>query len=153
MYAQFNEQFTAATRQFADNVAQINRLAIENAQAIFGLQVAAIEERATATFAFLGEAAQVRDLDGAKTLWPKGAQIARENVERAVATGQDVIGHVTKTSQSVGEIAKGQFEVAARSANDTVKQAQNQFDQATKGVVKAAEQATNVQNGQKNGHK
>ena len=150
MYAQFNEQFTAATRQFADNVAQINRLAIENAQAIFGLQVAAIEERATATFAFLGEAAQVRDLDGAKTLWPKGAQIARENVERAVATGQDVMGHVTKTGQSVGEIAKGQFEVAARSANDSVKQAQSQFDQATKGVVKAAEQATNtVKNGQK----
>lgn len=151
MYAQFNEQFTAATRQFADNVAQINRLAIENAQAIFGLQVAAIEERATATFSFLGEAAQVRDLDGAKTLWPKGAQIARENVERAVATGQDVMGHVTKTGQSVGEIAKGQFEVAARSANDTVKQAQSQFDQATKGVVKAAEQATN--NGQKHGQK
>ena len=41
---QFNEQFTAATRQFADTAARINRLAIENAEQVFGLQLAAIEE-------------------------------------------------------------------------------------------------------------
>jgi len=147
MYAQFNEQFAAATRQFADTAARINRLTLENAEAIFGLQLAAIEERSTATFAFLGQAAQVRDLDGAKTLFPKGAQIVRENVEKSVTTGQDVLGRLVKVQESVAQIAKGQFEAATRSANDTVKQAQEQFAQATKGATQATEQATNAATG------
>lgn len=141
MYAQFNEQFAAATRQFADTAARINRLALENAEAIVGLQLAALEERTTATFAFLGEAANVRDLDGAKNLFPRGAQIARENVERALTTGQDVFGRVVKVQDSIAQIARGQFEAAARSANETVKQAQDQFAQAAKGTAQATEQA------------
>jgi cell pole-organizing protein PopZ len=148
MYAQMNDQFATAARQFADTAARINRLALENAEAIFGLQLAAVEERTQATFAFLGEAAQVRDFDGAKALWPKGAQIARENVERSLTTGQEVIGRVVKANEAVAQIAKGQFEAAAKGANDTVKQAQEQFAQATKGAAQATEQAVN--NGQKN---
>ena len=96
MYAQFNEQFAAATRQFADTAARINRLTLESAEAIVGLQLAAIEERSSATFAFLGEAAQVRDLDGAKNLLPRGAQVARENIERTLTTGQDVLGRIMR---------------------------------------------------------
>lgn len=150
MYAQINEQFAAATRQFADTAARINRLTLENAEAIVGLQLAAIEERTSATFAFLGEAAQVRDFDGAKALWPKGAQVARENVERTLTTGQDVMGRVAKANEAVAQIAKSQLEAAARGANDTVKQAQEQFAQAAKGATQAADQAAN---GQKNGNK
>lgn len=154
MYAQMNDQFATATREFADTAARINRLALENAQAIFGLQLAAIEDRATATFAFLGEASQIRDFDGAKALWPKGAQVARENVERSLTTGQEVMGRVVKGNEAVAQIAKGQFEAAARGANETVKQAQEQFSQATKGAVQATEQAANAATGnQKNGNK
>ncbi|WP_187770803.1 phasin family protein [Cognatilysobacter lacus] len=147
MYAQFNDQFAAATRQFADNAARINRLTLENVEAIFGLQLAAIEERTTATFAFLGEASQVRDLDGAKNLFPKGAQIVRENLEKSVATGQDVMGRIAKVQESVAQIAKGQLETVARTANDTVKQAQDQFSQAAKGATKATEQAADAVTG------
>jgi hypothetical protein len=147
MYAQFNEQFAAATRQFADTAARINRLTLENAEAIVGLQLAAIEERTSATFAFLGEAAQVRDLDGAKNLFPKGAQIVRENLEKSVTTGQDVLGRMVKVQESVAQIAKGQFEAATRSANDTVKQAQEQFAQAAKGTAQATGQAADAAQG------
>ena len=144
MYAQFNDQFAAATRQFADTAARINRIALENAEAIVGLQLSAIEERTTATFAFLGEAAQVRDLDGAKNLWPRGAQVVRENIERTLTTGQDVAARMVKANESVAQIAKGQFEAAARTANETVQQAQNQFAQAAKGTAQATEQAANA---------
>src|SRR5690606_7686209 len=72
MSYQFNDQFAAATRQFADTAAQINRLTLENAQKAFGLQLATLEENAEATFAFFSEAAEVRDFDGLKTLLPKG---------------------------------------------------------------------------------
>ncbi len=114
MYQPFNEQFAAATRQFADTAAQANRLALDNAEAIFGLQLSALEDRVNATFAFLGEAAEVRDFDSLKTLWPKGAQVARENLERGIATGQEVFGRTLKTQGAITELTKSQFEAAAR---------------------------------------
>lgn len=123
MYPQFNEQFSAATRQFADTAAQINRLALENTQAVFGLQLAAINERANANFAFWGEAAEVRDADGLKNLLPKAAQVARENVERTVSTGQEVLGRSIKTNEAISEIAKSQVETAARATRENVEQA------------------------------
>ncbi|KQZ59526.1 MULTISPECIES: phasin family protein [unclassified Lysobacter] len=123
MYQQFNEQFAAATRQFADTAAQVNRLTLDNAEAVFGLQLAAIEDRVNATFAFFGEAAEARDLEGLKTLWPKGVQIARENVERAVSTGQEVFGRTLKANEAISELAKSQIESAAKTTQANVEKA------------------------------
>jgi Phasin protein. len=113
---EINEQFANATRQFADAAVQANRLALANAQEIFGLQLAAVEKNATATFAFFGELAEVRDADGLKAVLPKGVQVARENVERAVSTGQEVLGRTLKANEAIGQIAKGQFEAATAQA-------------------------------------
>lgn len=113
---QFNEQFAAATRQFADTAAQVNRLALENAEKVLGLQLATFEENANATFAFLGEMAEVRDFDGLKAVWPKGVQIARENVERTISTGQEVFGRTLKTHEAIAQITKTQVESATEKA-------------------------------------
>lgn len=120
MYQQFNEQFAAASRQFADTAAQINRLALDNATKVFGLQLAAFEQGATATLAFLGEVAEVRDAEQLKAVWPKGLQVARENAERAVSTSQEVLGRTLKANEAIGQIAKGQFEAATAQAKDSV---------------------------------
>ena len=123
MFQPFNEQFAAATRQFAETAAQANRLALDNASAVFGLQLAAIEERVNATFAFFGEAAEVRDLDGLKTLLPKGVQVARENLERGVSTGQEVFGRTMKAQGAITELAKSQFEAATKTTLADVEKA------------------------------
>ena len=117
---QINEQFANATRQFADATAEANRLALANAQEIFGLQLATVEKNTNATFAFWGELAEVRDADGFKAVWPKGVQVARENVERAVSTGQEVLGRTLKTNEAIGQLAKGQFEAATAQAKADV---------------------------------
>ena len=113
---QYNEQFVNATRQFAEAAVEANRLALANAQDIFGLQLAAVEKNATATFAFLGELAEVRDADGFKAVMPKGVQVARENVERAISVGQEVVGRTIKANEAIGQVAKGQFEAATAQA-------------------------------------
>ena len=120
---QFNEQFAAASRQFADTAAQINRIALDNVEAVFGLQLNALSERANATFAFLGEAAQARDAEAFKTLFPKGVQVARENAERAVAVSQDVFGRTLKANEAIGQIAKSQLETVAAKTQATVEEA------------------------------
>ncbi|MBL8262793.1 MAG: phasin family protein [Xanthomonadaceae bacterium] len=114
MYQQFNEQFAKSTRQFADTTAQVGRLALANTEAVFGLQMNAIEENMNATFAFFGELADVRDIDGLKAVWPKGVQVARENVERSIGAGQEVFGRTLKTNEAIAEIAKTQYETVAK---------------------------------------
>jgi len=131
----FNEQFTAATRQLTDTAAQINRLALDNAQEVFGLQLSALGQNADATFAFLGEAAEVRDLDGLKTLLPKSVQIARENLERAVSTSQEVFSRTVKANEAIANIAKSQVESATVKAQA---EAEKVVKAATKGTTKVA---------------
>ena len=132
MYQDFNEQFAAASRQFADTAAQVNRLALENAEKVFGLQLATFEENANATFAFWGEIAQARDFDGLKAAWPKGVQVARENVERAVSTGQEVIGRTLKTNEAIAQIAKSQVESASAKVQAKAEEAVNAASKARK---------------------
>ena len=122
MYQNINEQFATAARQFADNAAQVNRLARENAEKAFGLQLSTFQENANATFAFWGELAEVRDVDGLKAVWPKGVQVARESAERAISTGQEVIGSTLATNEAIAQLAKGQVEAATAKVQANVEQ-------------------------------
>lgn len=114
----YSEQLAAATRQFAHTAAQVNQLTLENAEKVFALQLGILEQNTSATFAFLGELAEARDADSYKTLWPKGVQVARENVERSINAGQEAFAASLKTGEAIGQIAKGQVETAqARTAD------------------------------------
>ena len=117
---QFNDQSTKTMTQFADVAANVNRLALENAQKAFGLQLATIEENTAAAFAFWGELTNVRDLDGLKEVMPKGAQIARATTERSMGTMQEVMANTVKTNEAIGSLAKGQFESATAQAKAQV---------------------------------
>ena len=113
---QFNEQFAAATRQFAETAARVNRLAIENAEQVFGLQIAAIEENANATFAFWNQLTEARDFNGLRDVVPAGVQVTRENTERAIAAGQEIYDRTLKTNEAIAQIAKGEIEQVASKA-------------------------------------
>lgn len=128
---QFNDQFTKSTAQFADVAASANRLALENAQKAFGLQLSTIEENTAAAFAFWGELTNVRDFDGLKAVMPKGAQIARATTERSLGTVQEVFANTVKTNEAIGALAKGQFESATA-------QAKAEVEKVTKAASKAA---------------
>lgn len=123
MSAQFNNQFSAYTHQFAAAASRANRLALENAETVFGVQLKALEKNIDAATAFFGEVAEVRDLDAYKTLWPKGLQIAKDNAERLVAAGQEVFGLNLKTGEALGQLAKTQFESATESVQASVAKA------------------------------
>ena len=72
-----------------------------------------------------------RDMDAVKSLWPKGVQVARENLERSIGATQEVLGNAMNANESIGQIAKGQFESATA-------QAKAEVEKATKAAGKAA---------------
>ncbi|MET0290530.1 MAG: phasin family protein, partial [Pseudoxanthomonas sp.] len=122
MSAQFND-FSAYTQQFAAIASRVNRLALENAESAFSVGVKTFERNAEAVNDYVTELAAVRDLDGYKTLWPKGLQLARDNTERLVAAQQEFFGLSLKTGEAFGALAKSQIESATDSFNATVAKA------------------------------
>jgi hypothetical protein len=112
MSAQFDSSFSQYTHQFAAAASRANRLALENAESVFGLQLKTLEKNVNATADFLGQFADVSDLGSVQSLWPKGLQIARDNLERLATANQEAVGLSLKASEAIGQLARGQFESA-----------------------------------------
>ena len=123
MTTQFNESFSQFTHQFAAAASRANRLALESAETVFGVQLKTFEKNIDATTAYFTELSEIRDVEAYKTVLPKGLQVAKENAERAAAAGQEVIGLTLKTNEALGQLAKSQFEAASESAQSTVAKA------------------------------
>ncbi len=58
------------------------------------------------------EAADVRDIEAARKLFPKTVALARDNAEKFYATSQELVGLTVKTGEAIGNLVKGSFEAA-----------------------------------------
>jgi hypothetical protein len=112
MYEQINTQVLAMSKNFADAAFKAHSVAVEGLERIADLQLKTLENRVTATVEFWSEAAEVRDFDALKSFWPKGVNLMKETTERLYANGQEVFGLTLKTTEALGQLAKGNFEVA-----------------------------------------
>jgi len=112
MYEQINSQFLALSKSFTDTAFKAHSLAVEGFERITDLQLKTLENRVNATVEFFSEAAEVRDFDALKAFWPKSVNIVKETTEKFYANGQEVFGVTLKTSEALGQLAKGQFEAA-----------------------------------------
>ena len=123
MFATIHPQFVSLTKQFADSALKANSLAVENFERVVGLQLKTVESRVNATVAFFGEAAEARDFEAAKSIWPKGLNLARESAEQFYGVGQEVLGQSLKTGEAIGALVKQQFEAATHTVRDAAAQA------------------------------
>lgn len=127
MFEQNSNPFASFTQNFAQSALKANSLAFQNFERVLGLQLKTLETNLNATVAFLGEASEVRDLDGAKSIWPKGVALVKDSTENLYATNQEVVGSTVKTTEAITQIYKSNFEAA----NDTL------VKTATKAAAKA----------------
>jgi hypothetical protein len=127
MFEQINTQSLALGKSYADAFVKAQGLAIASFERITELNLKTFEDRMKASVDFWSEAAEVRDLEGAKTIWPKGVQLAKESAEKLYATSQEVFGESLKTSEAIGSLAKGSFE----NTNETITKQVNAAKKAT----------------------
>lgn len=111
-----NNPFASTARQFAQSALKANTLALEGFENILKLQLRGFESGVASSVAFMTEATDVADMDGAKAIWPKGAALAKESSEQLYATSQEVMGEALKTSEAIGQLYREQFQAA----NDTM---------------------------------
>jgi translation elongation factor EF-Ts len=123
MFENVHTQFLSFGKQVAENTFKAQLLALESLERVADLQIKTIENRMNATMAFIGEAAEVRDFDSAKTFWPKGVNLVKESTEQLVATTQEVLGHSLKASEAMGQLARSQYEAVNEGVTKTAAKA------------------------------
>lgn len=127
MYEQINSQVLALSKSLADTAFKAHSLAAEGFERVTELQLKTLENRVSAAVEFWSEAAEVRDFDSLKAFWPKSVKLVKESTEKFYANGQEVFGVTLKTSEALGQLAKGSFEAAnerfTKQASATVKKA------------------------------
>ncbi|MFG6109972.1 phasin family protein [Stenotrophomonas nematodicola] len=113
MASAFTDSFSDYTRQLAAAATRAHRLALENAESMFGVQVKTLEKNITATSGFFGDIVQSQDAGTLQSLLPKGAQLARDNLARWTSASQEVAGLGLKASEAFSELARQPFAAAA----------------------------------------
>jgi len=106
----FADRFSDATRQLAAAATRANRLALENAESMFGVQLKAMERNLTATGGWLGELARSEDPAG---LLPKGAQLWQDNLQRLGQAQQDVVDLGLQAGRAWSDLVQGQTDTTA----------------------------------------
>ena len=132
MFEQINSQFVSLTRQFAESAIKANTLALQNFEHAMGVQLKTFEAGMTSTVAFMGEAVEVRDLEGVKAIFPKGVQLVKQSSEQFYNAGQEVLGQSLKTGEAIGQLYKAQFDAATDNVRNTVNATAQAAQQATK---------------------
>ena len=116
MFEQINTPSMALGKGYADAFVKAQGIALAGLERITELNLKAFEDRVKASVDFWSEAAEVRDFEGVKAIWPKGVQLAKESAEKLYANGQELAGVSAKTGEAIGSLAKGSFE----STNETI---------------------------------
>ena len=116
MFDQINLQPLALSKSYTDAFVKAQGLALAGFERITELNLKTFEDRVKASVDFWSEAAEVRDIEDAKAIWPKGVQLAKQSAEKLYSTGQEVIGVTLKTNEALGKLIKGSLEAT----NETV---------------------------------
>lgn len=116
MYEQASNQFLALSKQAAETFIKANAIAVEGFEKLIDIQLKTIEGRVKVATDLIGQAGEVRDLDGVRAAFPKSVSLVKDSAEKFYATSQEVAGVLTKTGEAFGQLFKGTVEAA----NDTV---------------------------------
>ena len=115
MYEQIDtKQFVAYGKQFTDAAFRAHGLAIAGFERAMDVQLKTFENRLNAAVDFFSGASEVRDLESARTLFPKSVQLAKDNAEKFYAASQELVGISVKTTEAIGDVVRGQYEQAAK---------------------------------------
>jgi hypothetical protein len=116
MYEQASNQFLALSKQAAETFIKANAIAVDGFEKLIDIQLKTIEDRVKVATDLIGQAGEVRDLDGVRAAFPKSVSLVKDSAEKFYATSQEVAGVLTKTGEAFGQLFKGTVEAA----NDTV---------------------------------
>lgn len=138
MFTQLNSQMLAFGKHLTDTAFKAHSLTVEGMERIVEMNLKALEAQTNATLSFWTQAAEARDLDSLKSMWPKSVNLVKQSTENMYHNGQEVLGVSLKTSEALGELAKGTIEAANETFGKNVHVANETFSKNANTAQKAA---------------
>ena len=123
MYSQFQKQTLDFGKQFAEQAYKAQVTALKGISDIQNMQVKALEAQAKSNLAFIADSLEAREIQDVTALWPKGLDFARESVEAAYTTGQEIMDVAQKTVEQFGVMARSNLKAANDAATAPAKKA------------------------------
>ena len=123
MYSPFQKQSADFGKQFAEQAYKAQMAALKGFSEIHELQVKAFETQAKSNLAFVNDSLEAREVQDVTALWPKGLDFARESVEAAYTTGQEIMDVAQKTVEQFGVMARSNLKAANDAATAPAKKA------------------------------
>lgn len=123
MYNQFQKQSLDMGMQFAEQAYKAQMTALKSLSEIQALQVKALESQAKSNMAFVADSMEAREIQDVTALWPKGLDFARDSVESAYATSQEILGVAQKTAEQFGDLTRTSMKTANSAAATPTKKA------------------------------
>lgn len=123
MYSQYQKQSADLGKQFIEQAYKAQVAALKSISEVQSLQVKALESQVKSNFAFVSDALEAREVQDVTALWPKGLDFARDSVEAAYATSQEILGIAQKTAEQIGEMTRTNLKAANDAAATPAKKA------------------------------
>lgn len=123
MYSQIQKQTLDFGKQFAEQAYKAQVAALKSLSEIQTLQVKALEAQAKSNLAFVADSLEAREIQDVTALLPKGLDFARDSVEAAYATSQEIFGVAQKSAEQLGEMTRSNLKAANDAAAAPAKKA------------------------------
>jgi len=124
MFDQIHTQFMNASKQAIDALMKANAIAVDSFEKIAETQMKAFETSAAATQDFFAEFKDARDVESFRTAMPKGATLAKENMELGYQTATELLNISMKSVEQFADLAKVNAEAVAPAVSKAIKAAQ-----------------------------
>ena len=116
MFEQMSSQILSFSKQFAESVVKANTVAVDHFEKIIDVQLKGFEDRMTTMAELVENAAVVKSPEEFRAFMPKSISMIKTVAEKNVALGQEIAGITTRSTETMVNLVKGQFDVA----NDSI---------------------------------
>ena len=116
MFEQMSSQILSFSKQFAESVVKANTVAVDHFEKIIDVQLKGFEDRMTTMAELVENAAVVKSPEEFRAFMPKSISMIKTVAEKNVALGQEIAGITTRSTETLVNLVKGQFDVA----NDSI---------------------------------
>ena len=116
MFEQMSSQILSFSKQFAESVVKANTVAVDHFEKIIDVQLKGFEDRMTTMAELVENAAVVKSPEEFRAFVPKSISMIKTVAEKNVALSQEIAGITTRSTETLVNLVKGQFDIA----NDSI---------------------------------
>ena len=116
MFEQMSSQVLSFSKQFAESVIKANTVAVDHFEKIIDVQLKGFEDRMTTMAELVEGVAVVKSPEEFRAFMPKSIAMIKTVAEKNVALSQEIAGITTRSTETLVNLVKGQFDIA----NDSI---------------------------------